>query len=90
MSNPPNPRALARNRAQTHFKSSEQREDAIRAEIEKSRAAVDAKTARLKALRLAKEAEDRAAAERLAAEQAEKKASLAAKKKAPKAGASQG
>lgn len=72
MANPADTRAIARNRAQTHFKSSEQRESAVRAEMEKERAAVDAKTAKLRALRLAKEAEDKAEADRLAAEKAEK------------------
>ena len=75
----------ARNRAQSHFKSSDQREDAIRAEIEKERAAVDAKTARLKALRLAKEAEDRIEADRLAAEKRDKKSAAAAQKPARRA-----
>jgi len=72
MASDPNTRQLARNRAQTHFKSSEQREDAVRAEIDKERAAVDAKTAKLRALRLAKEAEEKVEAERQAAEKTEK------------------
>ena len=50
------------NRAQTAFSASEQRDKAIRQEIEKQRLATDVKTAKLKALRLAKEAEDRAQA----------------------------
>lgn len=50
------------NRAPTAFSASEQRDKAIKQEIEKERAAVDAKTAKLRALRLAKEAEDRAQA----------------------------
>ena len=62
----------ARSRAQRHFKSSEQREDAMRAEIERERAAVDAKTVRLKTLRLAKEAEEQIETDRLAAEKREK------------------
>jgi hypothetical protein len=52
------------NRAQAVFTASEQRDKSVRAEIEKERAATDAKTARLKALRLAKEAAE--AAERAA------------------------
>lgn len=48
------------NRAQTAFAASEQRDKLIRQELEKQRAATDVKTAKLKALRLAKEAEDRA------------------------------
>jgi len=50
------------NRAQAVFTASEQRDKSVRAEIEKERAATDAKTARLKALRLAKEAADAALA----------------------------
>lgn len=72
MASDPNTRLLARNRAQTHFKSSEQRENAVRAEIDKERAAVDAKTAKLRALRMAKEAEEKVEADRLAAEKVEK------------------
>ena len=48
-------------RAQAAFSASEQRSRMVLAEVEKERAATDAKTAKLKALRLAKEAEDRAA-----------------------------
>ncbi len=47
-------------RAHAVFTASEQRDKSVRAEIEKERAATDAKTVRLKALRLAKEAEDAA------------------------------
>jgi colicin import membrane protein len=47
-------------RAQAVFTASEQRDKSVRAEIEKERAATDAKTARLKALRLAREAEEAA------------------------------
>jgi hypothetical protein len=71
----------ARSRAQSHFKSSEHREDAIRAELEKERAAVDARTARLKALRLAKEAEERVEAARLAAEKSQAKPAKRAAKR---------
>jgi len=53
----------AADKAQQLFKASDQREAAVRAEIEKERAATAAKTAKLRALRLAKEAADRAAAE---------------------------
>jgi hypothetical protein len=49
-------------RAQAAFKASEQRDMLVRKEIEKERAAVEAKTIRLKALRLAKEEADRALA----------------------------
>jgi len=44
------------------FSASDQRSRAVMDQIEKERAAADAKTARLKALRLAKEAEDAEAA----------------------------
>ena len=74
----------ARNRAQSHFTSSEQRADAVRAEIEKERASVNAKTARLKALRVAKEAEDKIEADRLAAEAIAEKARIVAAKRAGK------
>lgn len=43
------------------FSASQKRDETIRHEIAKARAAVDAKTARLRALRLAKEAADREA-----------------------------
>lgn len=56
----PSDRNDPQNRAQAVFTASEQRDKSVRAEIEKERAATDAKTARLKALRLAKEAEDAA------------------------------
>jgi hypothetical protein len=49
-------------RAQTAFTASEQRDAMVRQMIDKERAATDAKTAKLRALRLAKEAEDAAAA----------------------------
>lgn len=55
-------REATRNRAQQHFTSSEQRDDQIKQIIEKERAATDAKTAKLRALRLAKEEADRVAA----------------------------
>ncbi|MES2253473.1 MAG: hypothetical protein V4559_00380 [Pseudomonadota bacterium] len=53
----PSDRNDPQSRAQAVFTASEQRDKSVRAEIEKERAATDAKTARLKALRLAKEAE---------------------------------
>ena len=49
-------------RAQAAFSASEQRSRMVLDQIEKERAATDAKTARLKALRLAKEAEESAQA----------------------------
>ena len=62
-----------RKKAQTYFTQSEQRDRQMRQEIEKERAASAAKTARLRALRLAKEAADKEAAAKLAAEKAELK-----------------
>lgn len=50
----------AAEKAKQLFRASEQRDQAIRNEIEKERVAVAAKTAKLRALRLAKEASDRA------------------------------
>ena len=46
----------------TNFSASEVRSRAVLDQIEKERAATDAKTARLKALRMAKEAEEKAQA----------------------------
>lgn len=69
MTTPTDPRDAARGKAQKYFTQSEQRDTLVKQEIEKERAAVDAKTAKLRALRLAKEAADREAAEKLAAEQ---------------------
>ena len=68
MSDPTERREAVRRNAQSHFTHTERRDELVRQEIEKERAAVDAKTAKLKALRLAKEAGERAEAERLAAE----------------------
>ena len=51
-------REAARNRAQSHFTASEQRDEAVKQIIAGENAAREAKTAKLRALRLAKEAED--------------------------------
>ncbi len=51
----------ARKKAQNYFTQSEQRDKLVKQELEKERAATDAKTAKLRALRLAKEDADRAA-----------------------------
>ena len=51
-------RDTARRKAQTHFAASEQRDNAIKLEIERDRNAVTAKTVKLRNLRLAKEAAD--------------------------------
>jgi hypothetical protein len=57
-----NRKDAANSRADAAFMTPQQRDDAIKKEIEKEREAVAAKSARLKALRLAKEAADREAA----------------------------
>jgi hypothetical protein len=70
MSDPTERREAVRRNAQSHFTHTERRDELVRQEIEKERAAVDAKTAKLKALRLAREATEKADAERLAVERA--------------------
>lgn len=77
MSNAPD---TARKRANSQFASSEQRDTAIKQEIAKERAAIAAKTAKLRALRLAKEEVERAEAERRAAEKAQNPAKGSKKK----------
>ena len=69
-------RDSARRKAQTHFAASEQRDTAIKLEIERDRNLVAAKTAKLRNLRLAKEA---AEAEAKAAEPAAAKPKRARK-----------
>ena len=82
MNAPTDSRDAARGKAQKYFTQSEQRDTLVKQEIEKERAALDAKTAKLRALRLAKEAADAEAAAKLAAEQPEKtKPKRATKKK---------
>ena len=56
-------RNAALTRAQNHFQVAEKRDQLVRDEIARERAATDAKTAKLRALRLAKEEADRLAAE---------------------------
>jgi hypothetical protein len=53
---------VARKRAQNHFAASEIRDTTVKQMIEAERAATEAKTAKLRALRLAKEEVDRQAA----------------------------
>jgi hypothetical protein len=53
----------ARKNAQNHFAASEQRNKQILQDIARERSQVDAKTAKLRALRLAREEEERIAAE---------------------------
>ena len=73
MANSEERRDQARRKAQNHFAASEQRDALVRKEIEKERAVSAAKTAKLRALRLAKEASDKEAADRLATAEAEVK-----------------
>jgi hypothetical protein len=61
-------KAKARGRAEAIFTASEQRDAAVHDQIKKQRAASDAKTARLRALRLAKEAAEKAAGEQAEAD----------------------
>ena len=74
MNNSNRPQETVRRKAQNYFTQAEQRDKLVRLEIEKERAASAAKTARLRALRLAKEAADKEAAEKLALEKAQSKA----------------
>jgi len=64
----------ARSRANNAFTASQQRDDTVKREIEKERAAIMAKSARLKILRLAKEEADREAAKLLPPAPAKKRA----------------
>lgn len=54
-----------RRNAQDHFTQAEKRDSILKQEQEKTRIAEKAKTARLRALRLAKEAEDAASKEKI-------------------------
>ena len=66
-------RDAARTRAQSHFAASEKRDILVREEIARERAATDAKTAKLRAMRLAKEEEERIAAANAPAAEAKPK-----------------
>lgn len=59
---PPRDHDAARRKAQSHFTASEQRDALVKHQIEKERTALAARTAKLRALRLAKEAQDKEAA----------------------------
>ena len=67
MANPSEIRDNARRKANTHFTASEQRDAMVKKELEQERNAFDSRTAKLKALRLAKEAADAEIALKLAA-----------------------
>jgi len=79
MANPTEIRDSARRKANTHFTASEQRDAMVKKELEQERNAFDSRTAKLKALRLAKEAADAEIALKLAASMPPKQA----KKKKP-------
>jgi hypothetical protein len=73
------------NKAQSHFLQHEQRTELVKREVEKEREMLAARTAKLKLLRLAKEADDKIVAEKLAAEAlAEKRAKAASRAKKAK------
>ncbi len=84
MSNSTDKSNSARRKAQNYFTASEQRDTLVHREIEKERAASNAKIAKLKALRLAKEAVDGAAADKLAAEKELENSAKAERKRAPR------
>ncbi len=77
----------ARRKASNYFAQAEQRDKVVRQEIDKERAASAAKTAKLRALRLAKEAVDRETEQKLAAEKAAAKASAEASRRKRASGA---
>jgi len=62
LSPPPRDRDGARRKAQNHFEIAEARTSLVKQMMQTERTALDAKTAKLKALRLAKEEADRAEA----------------------------
>jgi hypothetical protein len=68
MANPTDLRDSVRRKANTHFTASELRDAMVKKELEMERTAFDNRTAKLRALRLAKEAADAEAAMKLAAE----------------------
>ncbi len=69
MANPTDLRDSARRKANTHFTASEQRDALVKKDLEMERPAFDNRTAKRRALRLAKEAADAEAALKRAAEQ---------------------
>jgi len=66
MSNSSDQQSAARQRAQNYFTQTEKRDAMVREEVEKERNVAAAKTAKLKALRLAREAQEREEAARVA------------------------
>ena len=84
LSPPPRDRDGARRKAQNHFEAAEARTNLVKKIMEGERAALDARTAKLRLLRLAKEDEDRAAA-LVAAQNAPASAAKKPRKKVVKA-----
>ncbi|MBV9420065.1 MAG: hypothetical protein JO348_09865 [Alphaproteobacteria bacterium] len=75
---------IARKRSTTGFTASETRDALVKRELAAERAAFDAKTEKLRALRLAKEAADAQAAMKLAAEAPPQKTAPVKKSRAKK------
>ena len=75
MASPTKRQDATRRKASNYFAQAEQRDKLVRQEIDKERAASAAKTAKLRALRLAKEAADEEAEQKQASERAAAKAS---------------
>ncbi len=67
MSDAQKSRDAARRKADNHFTATEQRDAMIKSDLAKERTAFDARTIKLRALRMAKEAADKEEADRLAA-----------------------
>jgi hypothetical protein len=80
MSSSSDQQSAARQRAQNYFTQTEKRDAMVREEVEKERNVAAAKTAKLKALRLAKEAEERVEAARVALTTPPKKAPVKRKR----------
>jgi hypothetical protein len=68
MDRPTKPQNAAQKSAQTYFNKAAQDDSVAKQSRKKERATADAKTAKLRALRMAKEAADKQEADRLAAE----------------------
>jgi len=83
MADPIKPQDTARRKTSNAFMQAEQRDKFVRNEIEKERAASAAKTAKLRALRLAKEAVDKEASDKRELEKAAAKASAKPSRRKP-------
>jgi hypothetical protein len=85
MPNPSPPQSSAEKNAQKHFKKAEQRDSSSNKTFKTARALDVAKTAKLRGLRLAKEAADKDEADKLAAEKtANGEVAPRARRKTPK------